>query len=110
MPPEILSTDPLLYLINCAEPSGYWPVNVISEETEETALALNGKKTRLRRKDFMALAAACKLPSVAAEKMIARLVAKKDVLLHIAASSQTPEDIRQACMDLIEMRVRVFTQ
>ena len=84
------------------------PVHVISEDTEETALALNGKKTRLRRKDFMALAAACKLPSAAAEKMIARLVAKKDVMMHVVASSPVPEDIRQACMDLLEMRVRVF--
>ena len=86
------------------------PVHVISEDTEETALELNGKKTRLRRKDFMALAAACQLPSVAAEKMIARLVAKKDVMMHIVASSPVPEDIRQVCMDLIEMRTRVFTK
>ena len=86
------------------------PVHVISEDSEETALALNGRKTRLRRKDFMALAAACQLPTVAAEKMIARLVGKTDVLMHITASSQAPEDIRQGCMDLIERRARVFVE
>ena len=86
------------------------PVNIISEDTEETALALNGKKTRLRRKDFMALAATCQLSAAAAEKMIARLIAKKDVMMRIAATSQVPEDIRQGCMDLIEKRARVFMQ
>lgn len=107
---SLIETAPGAQTYKLAPAYDMLPVNVISEDTEETALALNGKKTRLRRKDFMALAAACQLPSVAAEKMIARLVAKKDVLMHIAASSPVPEDIRQACMDLIEMRVRVFTE
>ena len=46
------------------------PVNIVSTDTEETALALNGKKSNLRKKDFFALAAACHLSSAAAEKMI----------------------------------------
>ena len=86
------------------------PVNVVSQDTEETALALNGKKTRLRRKDFMALAAACNLPPAAAEKMIGRLVGKVDVLMNIAASAQAPEDIRQGCIDLINTRAHVFME
>lgn len=86
------------------------PVNIISEDTVETVLALNGKKTQLRKKDFMALAATCLLSAATAEKMIARLIAKKDVMMRIAATSQVPEDIRQGCMDLIEKRTHVFAK
>lgn len=86
------------------------PVNVVSQDTEETALALNGKKTRLRRKDFMALAAACHLSPAAAEKMIVRLVSKVGALIDIAASAQVPEDIRQRCIDLINTRAHVFIE
>ncbi len=86
------------------------PVNVVSQDTEETALALNGKKTRLRRKDFMALATACHLPPAAAGKMIGRLVGKVGVLINIAESAQVPEVIRQGCIDLINTRAHVFTE
>lgn len=84
------------------------PVNVVSQDAEETALALNGKKTRLHRKDFMVLATACHLPPTAAEKMIGRLVSKVNVLMDIAASAQVPEDIRQGCTDLINTRAWVL--
>lgn len=57
------------------------PVNIVSTDTEETALALNGKKSNLRKKDFFALAAACHLSSAAAEKMIGNLIKKVDVLI-----------------------------
>lgn len=107
---SLIETAPGAQTYKLAPAYDMLPVNVISEDTEETALALNGRKTRLRRKDFMALAAACQLPAVAAEKMITRLVGKADVLMHIAASSQAPEDIRQECMDLIERRARVLVE
>jgi len=86
------------------------PVNVVSQDTEETALALNGKKTRLRRKDFMTLAAACHLSPAAAEKMIARLVGKVGVLIDIAASAQMSEDIRQRCINFINTRAHVLME
>ena len=80
------------------------PVNIVSTDTEETALALNGKKSNLRKKDFFALAAACHLSSAAAEKMIENLIKKVDVLISIAEH----DDIRQACIALLIERAAVF--
>ncbi len=85
------------------------PVNIVSTDTEETALALNGKKNNnLRKKDFFALAAACHLSSAAAEKMIENLIKKVDVLISIAEHAEIPNDIRQACIALLIERAAVF--
>ena len=44
-------------------------------------------------------------------EMIAQLVVKKDVLMHITASAQAPEDILQGGYRfLIERRARVFME
>ena len=84
------------------------PVNIVSNDTEETALALNGKKSNLRKKDFFALAAACHLSSAAAEKMIKNLIKKVDVLISIANHAAIPDDIRQGCIALLIERAAVF--
>ena len=84
------------------------PVNIVSNDTEETALALNDKKSNLRKKDFFALAAACHLSSAAAEKMIGNLIKKVDVLISIAEHAEIPDDIRQACIALLIERAAVF--
>ena len=84
------------------------PVNIVSSDTEETALALNGKKTKLRKKDFLALAASCGLAPAAAEKMIRRLIGKIDTMISIAQNAEIPDDIRMGCIELIKQRVAVF--
>ena len=84
------------------------PVDIVSNDTEETALALNDKKSNLRKKDFFALAAACHLSSAAAEKMIGNLIKKVDVLISIAEHAEIPDDIRQACIALLIERAAVF--
>lgn len=84
------------------------PVNIVSNDTEETALALNGKKTKLRKKDFLALAASCGLSPAASEKMIRRLIGKTDTMISIAQNAEIPDDIRMGCIELIRERAAVF--
>ena len=84
------------------------PVNIVSNDTEETALALNGKKTKLRKKDFLALAASCGLAPAATEKMIRRLIGKTDMMISIAQNAEIPDDIRMGCIELIKERAAVF--
>lgn len=51
------------------------PVNVVMpEDTEEFALAMNGKKRNLCKKDFLVFADACGIQKNAAEKMIAKVL------------------------------------
>ncbi len=85
------------------------PVNLIMpEDTEEMALALNGRKTKLRRKDFLALADSCGLAQNAADKMIRRLTGKTDSLIKIAGESPLPEALRKGFLELLNKRVGIL--
>ena len=81
------------------------PVNVIMpEDTEEVALALNGKKNNLRRKDFLLFADNCNLNRKSAEKMIDKVISLKDKYIKICNDSLIPNDLKQSFVTLIEKR------
>ena len=101
-------------LLETAEKSGEYvlspaydllPVNVIMpEDKEQFALAMNGKKANIRRKDFLAFAEGCGMTRSSAEKMIAMLVAKKEKLLAMCQDSLLPEHQKERLAGLIEER------
>lgn len=105
-------------LIETAEQSGSYilspaydllPVNVIlPEDKEQTALALNGKKQKIRRKDFFVFAEECGISQVSAEKMIKKLVSLKPKFLAMCEDSLLPEDMKEQFALLIDDRCRVF--
>ena len=77
-----------LLLVACKDGIG----NVIMpEDKEQFDLAMNGKKTHIRRKDFLVFAEECGMARSSAEKMIAMLVAKKEKLLAMCQNSLLPE-------------------
>ena len=81
------------------------PVNVIMpEDREQFALAMNGKKTHIHRKDFLVFAEGCGMTRSSAEKMIAMLVAKKEKLLAMCQNSLLPEHLKERLANLIEER------
>ena len=83
------------------------PVNLIMpQDTEEFALPMNGKKTNLRKKDFLIFAKSCGIPGEAAQKMITFLLSKKAILLSLCAESLLPEDMKANFADLIESRCK----
>lgn len=85
------------------------PVNVIMpEDKEQTALALNGKKQNIRRKDFFVFAEECGITQVSAEKMIKKLVSMKPKFLAMCEDSLLPEDMKEQFAFLIDDRCRVF--
>lgn len=85
------------------------PVNVIMpEDKEQTALALNGKKQNIRRKDFFVFAEECGISQVSAEKMIKKLVSMKPKFLAMCEDSLLPEDMKEQFAFLIDDRCRVF--
>lgn len=105
-------------LIETAERSGSYilspaydllPVNVIMpEDKEQTALALNGKKQNIRRKDFFIFAEECGITHISAEKIINKLVSMKPEFLSMCEDSLLPEDMKEQFSLLIEERCRVF--
>lgn len=85
------------------------PVNVIMpEDTEEFALALNGKKTHIRKKDFFVFAEECGISKASAEKMIAKIVSMKPKYIDMCNGSLLPDHLKERFAQLIEQRCRVL--
>lgn len=85
------------------------PVNVIMpKDTEEMALALNGKKRNLRKRDFYSLADSYGMPLKAAEKMIERLVSLKDAFLAECDRAFLKEEQKKAVKKLITQRTEIL--
>src|SRR5699024_3980403 len=85
------------------------PVNVIMpEDKEQFALAMNGKKTHIRRKDFLVFAEKSGMTRGSAEKMIAMLVSKKEKLLAMCQKSLLQEDWQERLARLMEERVGIL--
>ena len=101
-------------LIETAERSGKYvlspaydllPVNVIMpEDVEQTALALNGKKQNIRRRDFLVFAEGCGITRQSAEKMMRKLLSLKPKFLAMCGESLLPEDMKRRFAGLIEER------
>lgn len=85
------------------------PVNVIMpEDTEEFALALNGKKTHIRKKDFFVFAEECGISKASAEKMIAKIVSMKPKYIDMCNGSLLPDHLKERFALLIEKRCGVL--
>ena len=85
------------------------PVNVVMpEDTEEFALAMNGKKQNLRKKDFMVFADACGIQKNAAEKMIAKVLSMKERYLLLCEESLLPDHLKQRFAAMMEKRCSIF--
>ena len=85
------------------------PVNVVMpEDTEEFALAMNGKKRNLCKKDFLVFADACGIQKNAAEKMIAKVLSMKERYLFLCEESLLPDRLKQRFAALMEKRCSIF--
>ena len=82
------------------------PVNVIMpEDTEQTALALNGKKRNLHRNDFLKFASASGISIAAAEKMIEKVIYMRDKYLTMCENSYLPSEMIERFSLLIDERI-----
>ncbi|MDD7219390.1 MAG: HipA domain-containing protein [Clostridia bacterium] len=85
------------------------PVNVIMpEDKEQFALALNGKKRNIHRKDFLIFADSCNISRASAEKMIAKVVSMKDKFIIMCRDSFLPEHLQERFVALIEERTDIL--
>ncbi len=85
------------------------PVNVIMpEDTEEFALPMNGKKTNLRRKDFLVFADACGISSKAAEGMLSKVISMHTQFANMISESLLPEELKKRFSDLLSKRIEAI--
>lgn len=81
------------------------PVNVIMpEDKEETALTLNSKKSRLKRKDFISFAETVGLNNKAAVNMIESVISKADAAVTMCEESCLNPELKNKMTALIEER------
>lgn len=81
------------------------PTNVVlPEDTEQLALTLNGKKSNLGRKDFLAFAKASGIPEKPAERMLDMIISMQPTYLAMCRESYLPEEMRNSMEKLIQER------
>ena len=81
------------------------PVNLLlPEDREEFALTMNGKKTNLRRSDFLRFAEEAGVADTAAKKIVAGVTGAEDAFLALCGLSRLPEDMKDAMKALISAR------
>lgn len=81
------------------------PVNVIMpEDQEQLALALNGKKTNIRRNDFFAFAEGCGIPKGSAQKMMEKVLGIVPDFVALCEASLLADSMKDAFEILIRER------
>lgn len=81
------------------------PVKVnMPEDEEDFALAMNGKKKNIQKKDFFLFAENIGINKDVAQKMITHLVAKKNMLQLMCMESYLPTHLKKSLFELIEKR------
>lgn len=81
------------------------PVNIIMpEDTEQFALAINGKKNNIRKKDFLIFAGNCGISEISAEKMIAKIVSQEQKFIEMCEKSFLPQGMKEMLAELIADR------
>ena len=81
------------------------PLNVIiPENKEEFAITMNGKKTNLRRNDFLIFAESAGISGKAAETMIRKMVSYVSRWMALCSSSFLPPEMRQSLNELMQRR------
>ena len=103
-----------LSLVELSEGSGQYvlspaydllPVNVlVPEDREQLVLAMNGKKSNIRRKDFLVFADTCGVPGNSAERMIQKLLSMLPVFQSMCETSLLPGAMKEALFTLMAER------
>ncbi len=87
------------------------PVNVIlPADKEQMALALNGRKRNIRKKDFLVLAQSYRINDKAAIRLMERVVKSKDLFIDMTRDSYLSSGYKESLINLIEDRCEVLNQ
>ena len=78
------------------------------EDKEQLALAMNGKKRNIRRKDFLVFAEECGLTQTSAEKMMMAVIKQKNTFLAMCEESLLPNRLKERFAVLIEQRIDIL--
>ena len=107
---SLIETDPGKRFFCLSKAYDMLPVNVIlPEDEEELALTLNGKKRKIRKKDFITFAMKCDIPVKSAEKIIRKVYSLQDKFLKACNESYLPETKKEKVKELIVSREEMLS-
>ena len=85
------------------------PVNTVNpadtEDTEQTALTMNGKKRNLHRNDFLKFADACQIDRAVAGKIIDRLKRCESEFIRETEQSYLNDELKESLIALMKERI-----
>ncbi len=81
---------------------------VMPSDKEEFALTMNGKKTHIRKKDFLVFAKEFDIPIAATQKMISNMLSRKEEYIEMIKDSFLPLDEKKRFIELLSVRLRVL--
>lgn len=85
------------------------PVNLIlPEDTEQTALMLNGKKRNIRRKDFLQFAESIGIDSKTASRIMESMIGRLDSCFKLCGESFLDEEEKTDFQKLMEERINII--
>ena len=85
------------------------PVNIVlPEDEDELALTLNGKRRKIRRKDFEAFAINSGIVRTSADKMLYKLCSLKQKFIEQCENSYLPTDLKEKLKELIVQRIAIL--
>ena len=85
------------------------PVNaVLPEDNEQFALTLNGKKSNIRKKDFLVFAENIRIQKNVAEKIIKDIVTREEKYFTMCDESYLPQKIKLVLKGIIKVRMEVL--
>jgi serine/threonine-protein kinase HipA len=99
---SLIETSPGSQEYELSEAYDMLPTNIIlPEDTEQMALTLNGKKSNLRRKDFLSFANASGIPEKPAERLMERITSMQSTYVEMCRNSYMPEKMKVSMERLI---------
>ena len=81
---------------------------ILTNDTEELALTLNGKKSNLKRKDFEEFAKSCKIHPSAAGKIADNIIKKHAEYIALCRDSFMPKVMKRSFEKLLEKRLKIL--
>ena len=85
------------------------PVNIIMPaDHEQTALTLNGKKSNIRKKDFLSLEENLNIGEKTASGLLRQLLKHREKFINIVNDSYVSEEMKDSLKQLIDQRANVL--
>lgn len=83
---------------------------MMPDDKEDTALALNGKKTKINRNDFIALGKNLRIADHVIENRISKILNKIQIMKTILENSFLPDSLKKRYNDLIDTKSKILSK